>query len=269
MMAINKIKITEKTLPHIISKAEYACIAEPHSVAYIQGLFTAITQHIKAIPDRKRVVKVALALDLSPLERCLARQAMQDIPELVTEYKKFLAIKVLTGDVALPQSFSPSPLVDQVWHQHLLLPGHYLATCKILQCALKSLPNAWRRNLKIIDHDPTSARDDPEEKAQKMARTMVVYREMFDMGSPIPYHIWDPLEGTMEIFCNTMAGQRIPCQVTPDSSVALLKLLVQNKKNYPTEQQRLFFAGQSLEHDRTLASYQITKGSTLILLHGC
>ena len=98
---------------------------------------------------------------------------------------------------------------------------------------------------------------------------MVVYREMFDMGSPISYHIWDALEGTMEIFCNTMAGQRIPCQVTPDSSVALLKLLVQNKKNYPTEQQRLFFAGQSLEHDRTLDSYQITKGSTLILLHGC
>jgi len=253
--AVEKIKITEETLSHFISMAEDARLKDQHSQGF---LFAAISKHIQAIPGRQRVIDAANALDLSPLEPSLARQGVEDIPELLTEYKKFLAIKVVTGDVASPQSFSPGPLVDQVWHEHLLLPRHYLAACRALG-----------EGIEVIDHDPGSARDNPEEKAMRITRTRVVYKDLFGQGClEPPTKVWGVMTGSMEIFGKTQDGDIIPIQVDPNSSVARLKLLVQDFSGYLTaDQQRLVFAKNwNLENDRTLASYKITKGSTFNII---
>ena len=40
--------------------------------------------------------------------------------QCVEEYKKFLHLKCLMNDTEVPAILSPSALVDQVWHVHLL-----------------------------------------------------------------------------------------------------------------------------------------------------
>ena len=55
-----------------------------------------------------------------------------NIVELVSEYRRFLAVKVLHADTGLPASLSPSASVGRVWRAHLLNPGHYIQCCNKL-----------------------------------------------------------------------------------------------------------------------------------------
>ena len=45
------------------------------------------------------------------------------------EYKKFLHIKLLMEDTATPAILSPSGIIDQVWHVHLMRPTVYSNFC--------------------------------------------------------------------------------------------------------------------------------------------
>ncbi len=55
-----------------------------------------------------------------------------NIVELVSEYRRFLAVKVLHEDTGLPACLSPSTFVGRVWRAHLLNPGHYIRCCNKL-----------------------------------------------------------------------------------------------------------------------------------------
>ena len=48
-----------------------------------------------------------------------------NIQELLEEYKRFLVIKGVAKDTAAPIQLSPSALIEQVWHQHLLHTAKY------------------------------------------------------------------------------------------------------------------------------------------------
>ena len=45
--------------------------------------------------------------------------------ELLEEYKRFLVVKGVAKDTAAPIQLSPSALIEQVWHQHLLHTAQY------------------------------------------------------------------------------------------------------------------------------------------------
>ena len=67
------------------------------------------------LEDKERLTTIAASLDLTSLEALLAKQLKgEDIPSLLAEYRRFLVIKVVTGDISTVQRLAPSPLVEKV-----------------------------------------------------------------------------------------------------------------------------------------------------------
>jgi len=257
--AARKTEITQETLPAIISFSvdmrSQSCWPEGFSAA----LSEAVAGYIENFPAKQRVLEAVSFLDLSVLKPSLAKLLVaDDIPSLLREYKRFLAIKVLVGDVTSPQRFSPSPLVDQVWHAHLQLPRHYLAACRALG---EDMP---------IDHDPTTASDALKDKLRRVASTKVLYQVVF--GEAPPEAFWSLSVGSMQIFVKTLTGSIITLSVDPDTTVETTKLLFQYMEGTPVCDTRLIYAGQQLEAGRTLADYRVVDRSTfhhIRRLRGC
>ena len=129
------------------------------------------------LEDQEEVLKKANGLDLSLVKieilasPTIPKEFKKKAEPLLEEYRRFLAIKVIFGDTKLPPRFSPSAIINQVWHCHLLLSRHYLNCCKEL-------------GVHIIDHDPASSRDSLESRREGLESYKTSYKFVFQIIPP-------------------------------------------------------------------------------------
>jgi len=79
-------------------------------------------------------------------------------------------------------------------------------------------------------------------------------------------HLVLRLRGGMQIFVRTLTGKTITVEVEHTDNLRTLKERILAKEGIPIDQQRLIFAGQSLEDEKTIADYNIQKESTVHLV---
>lgn len=70
---------------------------------------------------------------------------------------------------------------------------------------------------------------------------------------------------TMQIFVRLRHAKRLPVFVQPSDLAVSVKRVVEQRKRYPLERQRLIWAGEHLDDGRSLESYGIKEWSTLYL----
>jgi hypothetical protein len=67
----------------------------------------------------------------------------------------------------------------------------------------------------------------------------------------------------MMIFIRTLSGKLFTIEVEKSDSIHDVKLIIQDKENYPPGQQLIIYEGNLLEEQKTLQDYDIQKEDTL------
>ena len=186
--------------------------------------------------DSVKIKKTAMALDLSFLVPTLSSKlpSSVDIKQLIEEYKKFLVIKIISKDTQCPLNLSPSSLIDQVWHEHILHTAKYREACTALGV--------------FIDHDPSGATEEDDKREERLLLTKTHYSLIFNTKAPSkfwelmfkqhPDDIPTPkytmnfevkvskrkrLRGSMQIFVISLTGKRITLEVQPSEYIESVK----------------------------------------------
>lgn len=100
----------------------------------------------------------------------------EEFVEAIYAYKQFIALKVLLKDWQATL-LSPSLLVDQIWHSHVVDTKVYAAAC-INLCG------------NVIHHDPDGC-EDSESREQRIQRLKDIYEKHFGVKPTGKYWYFD------------------------------------------------------------------------------
>eukprot|EP00092_Neocalanus_flemingeri_P003303 GFUD01003536.1.p1 GENE.GFUD01003536.1~~GFUD01003536.1.p1 ORF type:complete len:245 (-),score=55.02 GFUD01003536.1:78-812(-) len=237
-----------------------------------------------SMPAHQFIITAALNLDLTFLEAFLSASLPSvNIPQLLLEYKKFLAIKAISKDTSVPALLSPSALIDQAWHAHLLHTAQYRAACSALGGS--------------IDHSPAGAEDSDLAREKRLQLTKAFYSTVFHQVPPSQFwqmkfvpnlsvvkneavnediiEISDDEEPQIEDYhveVRTLGGEKYNIACDPNMKVGRFKEKIFEVIGFPWPNSRLIFCGKQLEDGRCLSDYNIGDGSTVHIvgvLRGC
>jgi hypothetical protein len=114
------------------------------------------------------VLPQMIPIDLSNTQKRLKKKLdlnEDTIKELVDEYKKFLFLAKVFPKAKLV----PGPLVDEVWHDHILHTKQYADDCNLLFGS-------------FMHHTPST-----NEMGEDIGETLKLYQETFHMNPPCVY----------------------------------------------------------------------------------
>ena len=239
------------------------------------------------LPEHKVIVSAAASLDLTFLEPVLSQSLPAvNIPELLEEYKKFLAIKVIAGDTSEPLLLSPSALVDQAWHAHLLSTASYSAACSALGA--------------VIHHTLTGAQDLEMVRRKRMEMTKSFYLMIFHCSPPRQFwraefsqnkgggggseaetennnikakkSVALSVQEKIQVHVIFPNGKKLTVVCKPNLQVESLFKKVVEESGIEAHQLKLIYDGMRMQRDERLCDYMISDGSIveMYLIHsGC
>eukprot|EP00602_Paraphysomonas_sp_CaronLab_P009708 CAMPEP_0185025254 /NCGR_PEP_ID=MMETSP1103-20130426/8279_1 /TAXON_ID=36769 /ORGANISM="Paraphysomonas bandaiensis, Strain Caron Lab Isolate" /LENGTH=235 /DNA_ID=CAMNT_0027558407 /DNA_START=25 /DNA_END=732 /DNA_ORIENTATION=+ len=166
--------------------------------------------------------------------------------EATGEYIRLIEMKCVSRDID-GKILSPSPIIDQVWHTHILDTRAYMKDTEIIHRRV-----AGDQQFEFLHHSPDNAQD-VDERRRRLKNTKRVYRASYAERMDEKY--WAE-NATVTYFSPPLS----------------LKEMVRNEEGIPCNQQRLIFRDVNLDDSRMLSDYNITHESSIRLvlkLIGC
>lgn len=172
----------------------------------------------------------------------------------VREYFQFLELKMIVEDWNA-EILSPSPLLDQIWHLHILDTRSYETDCRdIFDVNVRF--DAPGRVFQFIHHAPDGAHDG--HSAQRLKNTHLAYKVR---------HFRD----ASALFWSAEAVPKFSLGSGTINTVPLIDAIA-HKTGYPPCQIKLIHAGREMDLTRSLEHYNISDGNEIFLilrLSGC
>ena len=165
----------------------------------------------------------------------------------VGEYTRFLELKITETDYN-GKHFSPSLIIDEIWHTHILNTAKYEKNCKEIHDEV-----ANDREFQFIHHSTERARDPAEVIANRREHFLVHYQQKYNTTPPVD--VW---KNTTNKSINQSCKHCIACHVY-------------EKDGTPSDMQRFINDGKTL-HYNTIGENEVEEGDELIILktqYGC
>eukprot|EP01117_Protostelium_nocturnum_P020989 TRINITY_DN987_c0_g1_i1.p1 TRINITY_DN987_c0_g1~~TRINITY_DN987_c0_g1_i1.p1 ORF type:complete len:223 (-),score=93.66 TRINITY_DN987_c0_g1_i1:71-739(-) len=181
---------------------------------------------------------------------------------LFVEYCRFLSMRLersKSGKVDKVEDIVPSPLIDLLWHEHILNTKDY---------------GSFQSQFGSLDHDPNTIFESEELKLRKKKLTREFYIQSF--GSSPPSLIWDEEEkeekkkeepkkdGSFQV--KTLSGTIYDIEMNEKLTVGKLKELLLELSQVSTDHQRIIFGGKLLTDEQVLSEIGVVEGSIVHLV---
>lgn len=210
----------------------------------------------------------------------------QPLVEYLPLYQLFLLCKFESEDFQpSPDTnrlqLSPSPMIDQLWHAHMLHPGKYLGMhTKLGFVDAEKLP-------RVLEHQPEAVDDSHEMKTNRVASLLGL---MLYICPSLSSHVINPATPsaftviserstrqrieteTMTVRVKTLTGRSYQCKIKPSTQLMTLADQLTQVSGIPASQFSLIYEGKVLSLSSTAGEVGVSDGAKISLvqkLAGC